>query len=251
MSVHRAAQAFGGAADVYERVRPGYPPAAITWLAEQLGLGPAATVVDLAAGTGKLTVPLLGTGARVIAVEPSEGMLAVLRRRAPGAEPITGTAEAIPLPDGSADAVVVAQAFHWFANDDAIAEIHRVLRPGGALGLVWNRREFDHPAHAALKQAVDPWRGDAPRHWTGDWRPPLERSPLFELRAETELPNDHELPPGGLVERAASVSFIAALPEETRRAALADLARFEAAAPKPIVLPHVCELFAFGRYTRQ
>ena len=241
MSVHRAAQAFGGAAELYDCVRPGYPREAVEWF----GIEPRQTVVDLAAGTGKLTVPLLRTGARVIAVEPSEGMLAVLRSRAPEAEALTGTAEAIPLPEGSVDAVVVAQAFHWFANDDALAEIHRVLRPGGRLGLVWNRRDLDDPAHAALKLAVDPWRGDAPRHWTGDWKPPLERSPLFEPLAEAELRNDHELGPGGLVERAASVSFIAALPEETRREALAELREFEQRAPKPIVLPHTCELFAF------
>jgi SAM-dependent methyltransferase len=247
MSVHRAAQAFGGAAEVYDRVRPCYPAEAIAWF----GLAPGQTVVDLAAGTGKLTVPLLATGARVIAVEPSEGMLAILRRAAPDATAHGGTAEAIPLADGAADAVLVAQAFHWFANDAALAEIHRVLRPGGRLGLVWNRRIFSDPAHAALKRAVDPWRGDAPRHWTGDWKRVLERSPLFGLSAQAELPNDHELPPGGLVERAASVSFMAALPAQKRREALAELARFEAAAPKPIVLPHVCELFAFERYTRQ
>lgn len=241
MSVHRAARGFDSAADVYDRVRPGYPPEAIQWF----GLRPGQTVVDLAAGTGKLTAPLLTTGASVIAVEPSEGMLAVLRRRVPGAEAIRGTAEEIPLGDGIADALLVAQGFHWFANDVALGEIHRVLRPGGMLGLVWNRRELTDPAHAALKRAVDPWRGDAPRHWTGAWRAVIERSPLFELRAEAELSNDHELPPGGLVDRAASISFIAALPEQTRREALAELGLFEERAPKPIVLPHVCELFAF------
>jgi SAM-dependent methyltransferase len=245
MSVHRAARAFGGAAEVYDRVRPGYPAAAVDWLAGTLGLGPGRTVVDLAAGTGKLSAPLMGTGARVIAVEPSEGMLAVLRRAAP--EAVSGTAEAIPLPDSSADVVVVAQAFHWFANEDALAEIHRVLRPGGGLGLVWNRRDLTAPGHAALERALDPWKGDTPRHRSGAWRAAIERSPRFEPLAEAELPNDHELPPGGLVERAASTSFIAALPEETRREALAGLRAFEARAPKPIVLPHVCELFAFQR----
>jgi SAM-dependent methyltransferase len=238
--VHRAARAFGGAAEVYERVRPGYPREAVEWF----GLETGQTVVDLAAGTGKMSAPLVATGARVIAVEPSEGMLAVLREAVPQAESIKGTAEAIPLPDGSADAVVVAQAFHWFANDAALAEMHRVLRPGGVLGLIWNRRDLSDPAHAAVERALDPWKGDTPRHRSGAWRETIDASPLFELCGETELPNDHELPPGGLAERAASVSFMAALPEETRRAALADLAQFEAAAPKPIVLPHVCELFA-------
>jgi SAM-dependent methyltransferase len=244
MSVHRAAEAFGGAAEVYDRVRPGYPDAAVSWLARTLDLR---HVVDLAAGTGKLTVPLLGVAERVTAVEPSEGMLRVLREVAPQAESMKGTAESLPLPEGSADAVVVAQAFHWFANDAALAEIHRVLRPGGGLGLVWNRRDLDDPAHAALERAVDPWKGDTPRHRSGSWRAAIDGSPLFELIAEKELPNDHELPPGGLVERAASISFMAALPEETRRDALAELHEFEERAPKPIVLPHTCELFAFRR----
>jgi SAM-dependent methyltransferase len=244
MSVHRSAQAFGGAAEVYERVRPGYPQAAIEWLAEVLDMG---TVVDLAAGTGKLTVPLLAVADRVIAVEPSEGMLDVLRRVAPAAEALAGTAESIPLPDASADAVVSAQAFHWFANDVALAEIHRVLRPGGVLGLVWNRRDLADPAHAALERAVDPWKGDTPRHRLGVWSTVLAESDLFEPLAETELPNDQELPPGGLVERAASISFIAALPDDTRRQALAELSAFEERAAKPIVLPHTCELFAFKR----
>jgi SAM-dependent methyltransferase len=241
MNVHRSARGFDTAADVYDRVRPGYPPEAVEWL----GIEPGQTVVDLAAGTGKLTVPLLGTGAKVIAVEPSEGMIAILRRRAPGAEAVIGTAESIPLHDGSADAVVVAQAFHWFANDPALAEIHRVLRPGGVLGLLWNRRDLSDPAHAVLERALDPWKGDTPRHRDGNWGAALERSPLFEPIAEGELPNHHELPSGGLEDRAASTSFIAALPEETRREALADVREFEAAAPNPIVLPHICELFAF------
>jgi SAM-dependent methyltransferase len=239
--VHRAARAFGGAAEVYDRVRPGYPREAVEWF----GITAGQMVVDLAAGTGKLTALLLATGARVIAVEPSEGMLAVLRETAPQAESIKGTAEDIPLGEGVADAVLAAQAFHWFANDAALAEIHRVLKPCGVLGLIWNRRDLSDPAHAAIERALDPWKGDTPRHRSGAWREAIDGSPLFELSGEAELPNDHELPPGGLVERAASVSFIAALPEETRRAALAELREFEAAAPKPIVLPHVCELFAF------
>jgi SAM-dependent methyltransferase len=243
MSVHRAAKAYDGAAEIYERVRPGYPREAVEWFGIEAGQ----TVVDLAAGTGKLTGPLVETGARVIAVEPSEGMLAVLRAVAPQAESMKGTAEAIPLPDLSADKVLAAQAFHWFANDAALADIHRVLKPGGVLGLIWNRRDLTDPAHAAVERALDPWKGDTPRHRSGAWRAVIDGTPLFTLHAEAELPNDHELPPGGLVERAASVSFMAALPEDTRRDALAELRAFEAAAPKPIVLPHVCELFAFSR----
>jgi ubiquinone/menaquinone biosynthesis C-methylase UbiE len=245
VSVHRSARAFDTSAERYDRVRPGYPREAIEWFISVLGIGPGRTVVDLAAGTGKLTRPLLETGARVVAVEPSDGMLAVLRRVAPAAEALAGTAERIPLPDASADAVLVAQAFHWFDHDTAIPEIHRVLRPGAGLGLVYNRRVLTDPAHAALERAIKPWGSDTPRHRDRVWADAIERTPLFEPVAENELANDQELPPGGLVERAASISYIAALPEETRREALAELERFEAAAPGPIVLPHVCELFAF------
>ena len=247
MSVHPSARAFDDAAELYDRVRPGYPPAAIAWLVRVLGFAPGRTVLDLAAGTGKLTVPLVTTGARVVAVEPSEGMLAVLRRAAPEAEALAGTAERIPLEDASVDAVVVAQAFHWFDHDVALPEIHRVLRPGGELGLTWNRRDLTDPAHAALERAISPWGTDTPRHRDRPWADAIERTPLFEPLEEAELPNDQELPPGGLVERASSISYIAALPDETRREALAELAAFEAAAPQPIVLPHICELFAFRR----
>jgi SAM-dependent methyltransferase len=245
--VHPSAKAFGDAAELYDRVRPGYPPAAIDWLTRVLDLGPGRTVLDLGAGTGKLTAPLLATGARVVAVEPSEGMLAVLRREAPEAEALAGTAERIPLDDASVDAVVVGQAFHWFDHDVALAEIHRVLRPSGKLALVWNRRDLEHPAHAALEEAIAPWGSATPRHRDRPWVPALERTTLFERVTDEELPNDQELPPGGLLGRAASISYIAALPEATRRDALAELERFEASAPKPIVLPHVCELFAFRR----
>jgi SAM-dependent methyltransferase len=250
VSVHRSARAFGDAAEVYERVRPGYPPAAIAWLSRVLDLGRGCTVVDLAAGTGKLTAPLVATGARVIAVEPSEGMLEVLRRAVPDAEPLLGTAEQIPLPDGAADALVVAQAFHWFSHDEALAEIHRVLKPGGRLALVWNRRDLSDPAHAVLERTLSRWKGDTPRHRDGTWRAALDRTALFEPLAEEEVRNDHELPPGGLEERAASTSFIAALPEQTRHEALAEVREFEARAEVPIVLPHACELFAFRAWRR-
>src|ERR671926_264320 len=150
MSVHPSARAFDTSAERYDRVRPGYPHEAIEWLMQMLEIGPGRTVVELAPRPRKLTAALLETGARVIAVEPSAGMLAVLRRVAPAAEALAGTAERIPLADASIDAVLVAQAFHWFDHDTAIPEIHRVLRPGAGLGLIFNRRVLTHPAHAAL-----------------------------------------------------------------------------------------------------
>jgi SAM-dependent methyltransferase len=115
----------------YELGRPGYPDAAVDVLTDQLGLRTGATVVDVAAGTGKLTRLLIRTGARVVAVEPMPGMRAQLARHAPGARLVAARAELLPLPSGSADAVTVAQAFHWFDATRASHELHRVLRPGG------------------------------------------------------------------------------------------------------------------------
>ena len=135
------AASFGSVADVYDRARPGYPDEAVRWL---VGDAPR-RVLDLAAGTGKLTRSLVAAGHDVVAVEPAEEMLAHLRAAVPAAEALVGTAEAIPLPDASVDAVTVAQAFHWFDPPAALREIARVLRPDGALGLVWNTRDEREP----------------------------------------------------------------------------------------------------------
>ena len=128
---------FGEEAAAYERGRPSYPPEAIDWL---LPAG-ARRVLDLGAGTGKLTVRLVERGLDVVAVDPIPEMLEVLSRSLPQTPALLGTAEEIPLPDNSVDAVVVAQAWHWFDPQRATREIARVLRPGGRLGLVWNTRD--------------------------------------------------------------------------------------------------------------
>jgi ubiquinone/menaquinone biosynthesis C-methylase UbiE len=136
--VHRAAATgFARSVEAYERGRPDYPPEAIAYLQRELELRAGRTVVDLAAGSGKLTRQLVALRCEVIAVEPVDEMRAAIGA---GIRTLEGTAEAIPLPDASADAVTVAQAFHWFDGPKALAEIARVLRPGGALALVWNRR---------------------------------------------------------------------------------------------------------------
>jgi SAM-dependent methyltransferase len=135
------AASFAGVADAYERARPGYPDDAVRWLAGDASVD----VVDLGAGTGKLTRSLVAHGHRVTAVEPLREMLARLRRAVPAARPVVGSAEAIPLPDGSADVVTSAQAFHWFDPERALPEIARVLRPEGRLALVWNARDDREP----------------------------------------------------------------------------------------------------------
>jgi SAM-dependent methyltransferase len=130
------ARSFGAAAAAYAEHRPGYPAAAIDWALEPVADGPL-RLLDLAAGTGKLTEGLLARGA-VTAVEPDPAMLAELRARFPTVDALEGDAEAIPLPDASFDAVLVGQAWHWFDAERAFAEVARVLRPGGVLAVLWN-----------------------------------------------------------------------------------------------------------------
>jgi len=130
-------------AAAYERARPSYPPEAVAHIVGHGGIGPGRRVLDLAAGTGKLTRLLVPSGAEVVAVEPVAGMRARLEAADLGVEVLEGTAESLPLPDASVDAVTVAQAFHWFDPPAALAEMRRVLRPGGRLFLVWNMRDRD------------------------------------------------------------------------------------------------------------
>ena len=128
---------FGSQAAAYERGRPSYPPEAVDWLLP----ASARDVLELGAGTGKLTTRLVERGLSVVAVDPIAEMLDVLRSALPGTTALLGTAEQIPLPDNSIDVVLVAQAWHWFEPERAVAEVVRVLRPGGRLGLLWNVRD--------------------------------------------------------------------------------------------------------------
>jgi ubiquinone/menaquinone biosynthesis C-methylase UbiE len=238
-----AARGFARSAEAYDRARPEYPPAAIAWLAERMQLGPGRTVVDLAAGTGKLTRPLAATGAEVIAIEPIAEMRARIGPAA--ARSLDGTAEAMPLPDASVDAVTVAQAFHWFDGPAALAEIHRVLRRGGALALVWNRRPLEHPVHAAIERIVAPHRGHAPAHSSGAWRSAVDATTLFgppeERTFEHARPHDAD----ALADRVGSTSFVAALDEGPRAEAIAAVRAL--AADGPVELPYVCDVLVCDR----
>lgn len=248
MAVHpRAALGFGRAADAYERARPDYPPAALAWLRERLALGPGRTVVDLAAGTGKLTRMLLPTGARVIAVEPVAEMGAALARAVPAAEIVEGTAESMPLPPGAADAVTVAQAFHWFSTAEALAEIHRVLQPDGRLALVWNRRDLDDPLQHALNQMITRHRGDVPSHRSGRWKSALTTTELFGPLEEHLVPHHQELDRSRLVDRVMSTSVMAALPDPERGAAIADIEALAAQQTEPIRMSYTTEIYLYGR----
>jgi len=218
-----AARGFAGAAAAYEEGRPTYPPKAVARLARELHLGVGRSVLDLAAGTGKLTALLVGTGATVGAVEPVAEMRAVLERALPGVQTLAGTAEAIPLAAGSVDAVTVGQAFHWFRGDEALREIHCVLRPGGELGLLWNVRDTSVPWVARLSELMEPHRRDAPAYRSGAWREAFEQTTLFGRLGHAAAEHVHRLPPEGVVARVASVSFVAALPEGEREAVLMEV----------------------------
>jgi SAM-dependent methyltransferase len=218
-----AARGFAEAAEAYERGRPGYPPAAVEHLCEVAGIGPGRAVLDLAAGTGKLTRLLAPTGAELVAVEPVEGMRAALARTLPEVTALAGTAEDVPLPAASVDAVVAGSAFHWFRGDEALAEIHRVLRPGGRLGLLWNVRDESVPWVAELTEIMEPHRGAAPGYSSGTWREAFGRTPHFSPLRRAAFRHVHRLEPEAVAARVASVSFVAALAESDRAAVLASV----------------------------
>jgi SAM-dependent methyltransferase len=247
MELHPATHGFDAAGERYERGRPEYPPQAVDWLVEQLGLGgrPGARVLDIGAGTGKLTRPLLERGLRVVAVEPIAGMRATLERTAPGADVRAGQAEALPLEAAEVDAVVAGQAFHWFANAAALDEFARVLRPEGRLGLVWNRRDLDQPLQAEISRLLAPYRAGAPAHAGDSWRAAFTPAAPFEQHAEHRIAHVQALDADGLADRVMSISFIAALPGDERRAVEARVR--ELAAGGPVELRYVTELGIYAR----
>jgi ubiquinone/menaquinone biosynthesis C-methylase UbiE len=247
---HAAARGFDRQADAYDRGRPGYPADAIAFVIKTLGIGPGATVVDLAAGTGKLTRELVATGADLVAIEPVAGMRDVLTRSMQDVRPdigpdirvADGTAESLPLDDASVDGVVVAQAFHWFDGPRAVAELARVLRPGGRLAVVFNVRDERDLVQAALERVWEPYRGDTPTHRTGAWQQAFEPSDRFTPLAHRAFGNDQRVSADQLVDRVVSVSFIATL-DEAQRAAVEAEVRTLLADEAEMVLPYRTDVF--------
>jgi len=211
---------FGAHADEYERARPEWPEAAARWLVPE----GADLVVELGAGTGKLTRAVAALGVRVVAVEPDRRMLAVLRGL--GLEGVEGSAEAIPFADGVADGVVAGSSLHWFELELALAEIHRVLRPGGRFGFGWNHRDDRHPAIARMGEAVyaAQARTAGPRWRSRDWPAELTASGLFRDVEHELFEHVHELPREALRDHLLSYSSVAALPEDERRRVVAGVA---------------------------
>jgi ubiquinone/menaquinone biosynthesis C-methylase UbiE len=238
-----AAAGFSAAADVYERARPSYPQEAVAWLAQRLGLGQGRTVVDVGAGTGKLTRLLVPTGARVIAVEPVPEMLAKLVETVPGVEPIAGTAETLPLPDDSVHAVTVAQAMHWFDHSRALPEFHRVLRGDGALALVWNIRDLDDPLQARLERLLAEGRSTVPAQLENAWYEPIEASPLYGPLEERRFSFEQQFTAEQLCDRVSSTSFVAAMPPARRERLLGEVRALVAGVAEPFPFRYVTKVY--------
>jgi MOSC domain-containing protein YiiM/SAM-dependent methyltransferase len=249
VTIHeQAAKGFAAATDAYERGRPEHSSESVDLLARELDFGPGSRVVDLGAGTGKLTRQLVATGARVIAVEPIPEMRAVLAGTLPDVEALAGTAEELPLENHSVDGVLVAQAFHWFDGLRALSEIRRVLKPRGGLGLIWQARDASVPWVARLNEIIDAADDGHPRFRTGEWREPFEKTALFDPLQEATLASIQRATPGQIVDRVASISYIAAMTEEHRDPVLADVRRLLAGDPATkgldvIELPHVVHVY--------
>ena len=222
MAVHDVAQrGFDSGATAYDRARPSYPPDAVAWIVEQLGLGPGVTCCDLAAGTGKLTALLVPSRAHLVAVEPVDGMRHVLHESIPSVEVVAGTAEALPFAPAALDAVTVAQAFHWFDADRAFEELARTVRPRGRVAMIWNARDRSVGWVDALWSIMDrvekraPWRDH--ERWSNS---ALGERRGFGPLEEAAFSHVQVLDVGGVIDRFASVSHVAVLPEAHRGAVL-------------------------------
>jgi SAM-dependent methyltransferase len=230
---------FADVADAYERGRPGYPDDAVRWL---VGEEPR-DIVDLGAGTGKLTRSLVALGHRVTAVEPLAEMRVELVRAVPRAMPLEATAEKIPLPDGSVDVVTSAQAFHWFDHGLALPEIARVLRPGGRLALVWNSRDDRDPWTARMSAIIGNETVD------DDDLDPLGASGLFEPPEHASFPFEQERDRNGLLDLVLSRSYCAKLAPADREPILRAIGDLydETASPEGIRIAYVTQCFRARR----
>jgi SAM-dependent methyltransferase len=232
----------------YERLRPDYAPEAGEWLAEQAGLGSDSVVLDLGAGTGKLTRLLVGRAGRVVALEPAANMLAVLREAVPQAVALEGTAEAIPLSDGSVDLVVAGHAFHHFVWAPALQEMHRALRRGGWLALVWSLADPADPLEPALGAILDRHLPSCPIHVAFDsWREAFADGSLFDEVETSTFPHHQRLPSEALVTLMATSSDVASVPEDGRRRLLMDIEALSRTLPDPIVVARQTRVHLFRR----
>jgi SAM-dependent methyltransferase len=229
-----AATGFERGADDYERSRPSYPPAALDHITSVMPITTRSRVLDLGAGTGKLTRLLLSTGAHLWAIEPVPAMRRKVTVLCPDVEILDGTAESIPLPDASLDAVLVAQAFHWFDQPVALAEIARVLRPHGGLSIIWNNRDTSVGWVQRFGDILTRHGGTRPYELSvrTDPAPVVARSGLFTPVEVVSFANPVPASPDLVVARAASTSFVSALADGPRAACLAEVRELCATEPE-------------------
>jgi SAM-dependent methyltransferase len=235
------ARSFEAVAAEYERHRPEYPEEALRWATERLGIEPGARVLDVGAGTGKLTRGLVAIGLDVVAVEPGGRMLAQLREAVPEAEAHEARAESIPLPDESVDAAFAGQAYHWFDRDLAVPELHRVTRPGGGLALLWNWWDERDPLQSELGELVG-FAGHRPHP-----EEELPGEPWFRDAGRTVVETVHESSPDALVDYLSTASaFVVADPGE-REASLRAVYELASRYGERFPLPRLTYVFAFER----
>ena len=238
MPLHPLAEGFADVADVYERGRPDYPLAVAGAIAAELRVPVGGRVLDLAAGTGKLTRVLLASGLDVVAVEP-QPQLRELLAAAIGPERVRdGLAEAIPLPDASVAAVTVADAFHWFDHAPALAEIGRVLVPGGGLAVLsttpdWSGVTWAHEVGSLL----DSLRPAHPHHDGPPWQDAVRAAGGWTAPRDVRLTATQPSDVSRLLDYVASISWIAAQPEGRRAETLAQVEAIVRAGETPPELP--------------
>lgn len=221
----------------YHAARPDYPEQAVRFLVRELRLDPQSHLVDLGAGTGILTRQLLRYCGQITALEPTEGMRSVLAETLPSVRRVDGCDTDMGLRSGSADAVTVAQAFHWFDAPEALREIHRVLVPGGRLGLIWNERDESVDWVRELTMAMR-WHERRPYGVHTDYSPVLAEGPFHDIRSE-QFRHRQRLDHQGLLQRVLSTSYIAVMEPDEREEIMSDVARLVGHLPDPVDLPYV------------
>lgn len=239
-----ASSGYGKRAAAYHHLRPNYHPAAVERFVDRYGRG---VVVEVGAGTGIFTTQIAEAGVSPIVVEPVAEMRAVLVASLPKVDVRSGTAEALPIKSAVADTVVAAQAFHWFTFSQALDEVHRVVRPGGHLVTVWNVRDETVGWVSDYSVILERHERDTPRHGSMEWRRAIHSDERFELVDDCAVDNPQEVTVEGVVGRALSTSFIAALSAE-EQADFADEIRrvVEPMGPK-LQFPYRSELQAWRR----